>query len=160
MENLTGRLIIKRKLIDMKTISPFNNTPTIVHVSVLPPINDPSFFFGFNPGKYGNDPTVRITVKLIFNSNSKEQIKIATYQSVYSIKGEGLILEDNIYVCCQQAIYAMQMFLQFDEIGRSIPKEIFLCPGKEAFEDDLVHLAKALNALEGKRGFPPPPQNK
>lgn len=62
------------------------------------------------------------------------------------------------YNHCQQAIYAMQIFLPSHEIGRAIPKELFQCPGIESFEDDLSHLAKALNAIEGKRGFPSPPK--
>jgi hypothetical protein len=137
----------------MKTISPLNNTPTIVHITEFPPLNNLLFNFGFNTGQYGDVPTVRVNVKLV-NGIGAEQIKIATYDSVYQIQGEGLVLEDHIYDCCLQAIYAMKMFLQFDEIGRSIPQEIFQCPGKEAFENDLVHLAKVLNSFEGKRNFP------
>lgn len=87
-------------------------------------------------------------------SNDNKPIKIATYKSGYKIEGEGLILEEHVYNCCQQLIYAMKMFLQYNEIGRSIPQEIFLCPGKEAFQDDLMLMAKALNAIEGKRAFP------
>ena len=138
----------------MKTIEPFNNTPTIVHVNELPTLNNPSFGFGFNPGKLGDIPTLRVNVKLLVSGDNNKEIKIATYDSIYKIQGEGLILEDHIYACCQQAIYAMQKFLQFDGIGRSIPKEIFQCPEKEAFEDDLIDMARALNAIDGKRGFP------
>lgn len=138
----------------MKTIEPFGNTPTIIHVKELPLLNNPSFGFGFNPGKLGDIPTLRVNVKLLVSGSNNEEIKIATYDSRYKIQGEGLVLEDHIYACCQQTIHAMQMFLQFDIIGRSIPKEIFQCPGKEAFEADLIDMAKALNAMEGKRGMP------
>ena len=148
----------------MKTIIPFNNTPTIIHVNELPVFNKASLFFGFNPGFIGNKdsplpnadntPTVRVTVKLMNTGANGEQIKIATYESVYKIQGEGLVLEEHIYDCCQQAVYAMTMFLKYDQIGRSIPHELMVCPGKEAFEDDLIHLAKFLNATEGKRNFP------
>jgi len=62
-----------------------------------------------------------------------------------------LVLEEHIYGCCQQAIYAMQLFLHCHEIGRSIPKQLYIRQGKESFEDDLVHLAKYLNAIEGKQ---------
>jgi len=48
----------------------------------------------------------------------------------------------------------MKKFLQFDKIGRPIPQELIQIAGKEAFEDDLTHLAKFLNATEGKRNFP------
>ena len=145
----------------MKTIEPFNNTPTVVHVKELPPLNSPSFNFGFNVGGIGKIgekgiPVLTVNVKLTVVGDNKEQIKISTYDSKYKLQGDGLILEDHIYSCCEQAIYAMKRFAQFDEIGRSIPQEIFQCPGKEAFEDDLSDLAKALNAIEGKRGFPPP----
>ncbi len=140
----------------MKTIQPTNNTPTIVHVKELPPLLNPSFNFGFNPIKWGNTPAIRINVDLLVQGDNKATIKIATYNSIYKIEGEGLILEEHLYACCQQAIYAMQLFSKFHAVGRSIPQEIFQCPGKEAFEVDLIHLAKALNSIEGKRPFPPP----
>jgi hypothetical protein len=141
----------------MKTIRPFNNTPTVVHVKELPPLIDLFFNFGYIPGKIDGSPTIRINVDLITKESAgTKQIKIATYNSFYEIKGEGLVLEQHIYDCCQQAIYAMKIFLQFHEIGKTIPQEIFQCPGKEAFVNDLVHLAKMLNAVEGKRKFPKP----
>ena len=141
----------------MKTITPFNNTPTIVHVTELPLLEKLSLGFGFNPGFIGNPPkipTLRVNVKLLTDTKNDGQIKIATYDSVYRIEGEGLVLEDHIYACCEQAVYAMKKFLQFDKIGRSIPQELIQIAGKEAFEDDLTHLAKFLNATEGKRNFP------
>lgn len=145
----------------MKTIEPFNNTPTVIHVKELPPLNSPSFDFGFNVGGIGKIgekgiPVLTVNVKLIVIGENKERIKIATYDSKYKITGEGLILDEHIYTCIQQAIYAMQIFLPLHQIGRTIPKKIFLCPGKESFEDDLSHLSKALNAIEGKRGWPLP----
>lgn len=138
----------------MKNIRPFNNTPTIVHISQPVLITNTAFFFGFNPGKLGKTPTVRVNVRLISNAGSKNEIRIATYDSIYEISGEGLVLEDHIHACCEQAVYAMKIFLQYNEIGRTIPQAIFRCPGKEAFGDDLIVLAKSLNSLEGKRGFP------
>ncbi len=140
----------------MKTIRPFNNTPTIVHVTKLPELTNCNFDFGFNPGKLGDTPTIRVNVKFIAGGNTNNPIKIATYDSAYEIKGEGLVLEDHIYACCQQAVHAMKLFLQYNEIGRSIPQDIIQCPGKDAFVNDLTELAKMLNAIDGKRGFPNP----
>lgn len=140
----------------MKTLQPFNNTPTIIHVTELPPLTNASFAFGFNPGKFGEIPTVRINIKLLALAGNKEHVKIATYDCIYKVMGEGLILEEHIYECCRHAIASMQMFAKYHPIGKSIPPEIFRCPEKEAFENDLIHLAKALNSIEGKRPFPPP----
>ena len=139
------------------TIYPFNNTPTVVHVTKLPEISQGFLSFGFNPGKKGTNPIAHINVKFVVDTPTDKQVKICTYDSYYEIVTEGLIIEDDIYGCCQQAVYAMKRFLQFDEIGRSIPEEYLHCPGKEAFADDLIVLAKALNALGGRReGFPIP----
>lgn len=44
----------------MKTITPFQNTPTIVHVNELPPINGGFLTFGFNPGKFGDSPFIKV----------------------------------------------------------------------------------------------------
>lgn len=140
----------------MKSITPTHNTPTIVHVPKLPPLNGSSLDFGFNPGKMGDIATIRVNVSLSVKGEGNNRIKICTYDSLYKISGEGLVIEDNIYVCCVQAVHAMKMFLQFDSIGRHIPPELILCPVKEVFEEDLIDMAKALNAVDGKRGFPPP----
>ncbi len=138
----------------MKTIIPFNNTPTIVHVSKLPPLTNPSLDFGFNIGSDGGTPILQVNIIFTVTGNGTSPISIATYNSHYKITGEGLIVEEHIFDCCRQAVYAMKKFLQLQEIGRAIPDESIQCPGKEAFEGDLIHLAKALNAIEGKRGFP------
>lgn len=141
----------------MKNITPLNNTPTIILVKELPVMNGGALSFGFGTGITGDIPTLRINVTFLGNvPTTKQQVKIATYESLYKIEGDGKIIEDEIYACCQQAVYAMRMFLQYDEIGRAIPEEYTLCPGKEAFEADLIDVAKMLNALGGKGKYPSP----
>lgn len=139
----------------MKTIRPFNNIPTVFHVTELPPFKNPRYGFGYQFGKKGENPALRVKVDLLVSGEGDTTIKVATYNSWYEIEGEGLILEDTVFACCQQAIYGMKIFCQFHEIGRSIPESFFQPPAKEAFEDDLVEVAKALNSIDGKRPFPP-----
>lgn len=140
----------------MRNITLFNNRATIVHVPALPSMKGGALAFGFAPGKLNETPTVRINIKSFGYLLNDEQIHLATYEATYKIEGEGFVIEDNIYSCCNHATDAMRKFLEFHEIGRSIPDSYTLCPGKEAFGDDLIDVAKVLNAAEGKRGFPPP----
>ncbi len=127
-----------------------------MHVTELPPLNACSLGFGFNPGEMDNTPAVRVNVSFFVNGAGSNPIRICTYDSVYKISGEGLVIEEDIYTCCMHATSSMKNFLQFDAIGRKIPPELILCPAKEVFGEDLINIAKALNAIDGKRGFPLP----
>ena len=145
----------------MKTISIVSNIKPIVYVNKIPALYGSSFTFGFAPGGLATDrvihtPILRIGVDLSTNDKEGNIIKLATYETTYKMEGEGLIIEDNIYSCCQTTVHGMKTLIRFHPVGRSIPQEIFLCSPKEAFEDDLIQTAKELNAIDGKRGFPLP----
>ncbi|SDW83857.1 hypothetical protein SAMN05444410_10695 [Hydrobacter penzbergensis] len=140
----------------MKTITLTHNTPAVFHVRELPPLKEMALGFGFNPGKMGEDAAIRINISLSVNGENGIRIIVCTHDSMYKMEGEGLVIEDNIFDCCLNSISLMKMFLKFHQLGRLLLQELnsLALPSKDSFGEDLIDVAKALNAIEGKRGFP------